>query len=203
MSQMISSGSAAATCSTKSHVFSGKFSSRRSRMIFAFSTTRPFDAGDFFGGEALRHDRTEPEVFRVVHADHRAEELVHLLGQVTDVRTLSRAEELRVAADVPDVVMTCQRVVAGSLRKRGCFDQPFREEAQPRCVAQLREGCFSDLAWARPELHVGEVDVVQLDVVGRDAGTVRRHVVHCRYLRRSRAEFTFFVDAEPYSRAAD
>ncbi len=37
------------------------------------------DGGDLPWGEALRDDRAEPEVLRIVHVDHRAEELVHLL----------------------------------------------------------------------------------------------------------------------------
>ena len=139
MSQMISSGSAAATCSTKSHVLSGNCSWSRSMMTLALSTTRPSTRCDLFRREALRDDRAESEVLRIVHVDHRAEELVHLLWKVADVRPLSGAEERRVAADVPDVLVAGKGVVARPGRKRGFLDLSLGEVAAgPGCRAISR-----------------------------------------------------------------
>ena len=78
-----------------------------------YSSTRAIS----LGVKPLDTMRAQPEVRRVVHVDHRAEELGDLLRQVADVRALAAAEQLRVAADVPDVVVVGERPVAGALRE--------------------------------------------------------------------------------------
>ena len=94
-----------------------------------------FDAGDLLGGEAARDDVAQAEVLRVVHVDHRTEELVHLDRKVTDVGALAAAEQLRVAADVPDVVVTRHGAIAGAGRERSVLDHPFLEELERRFVS--------------------------------------------------------------------
>ena len=63
------------------------------------------DLGDLLRREPLGDDGAQAEVPWVVHGDHRAEELVHLLRDVADVDALAAAEHLRVAAGRPDVLV--------------------------------------------------------------------------------------------------
>ena len=91
ISQMISSGSGAAIASTKSHSPSGCARACGRRRRRPSSLTYCLDPGDLLRREALGDDRPQPVVLRVVHVDHRAEELVELDGQVADVRALARS----------------------------------------------------------------------------------------------------------------
>ena len=66
--------------------------------------------------EGRRHDPPQTSMARVVHVDHGAEELVHLLGQVDHGGcALARLEDLRVSARLSHVSMLGQGVEAVSL----------------------------------------------------------------------------------------
>ena len=58
-------------------------------------------------------------MLRVVHADHGAEEFIQLNGEVGNVGTLATAEQLGVAAHVPNIVMLGERPVARPNREVG------------------------------------------------------------------------------------
>ena len=100
MSQMILSGSAAAISVTKSQ---SPLSMTASTIALRRARDVRLDAVDHARREAARHDPPQPRVARVVHVDHRAEELVEGGRHVADVRALAGAEELRLAADLEDV----------------------------------------------------------------------------------------------------
>ena len=144
--------------------------------LVGLGANRVLDGSDLPGREALRHDRPQPEMTRIVHVDHRAEELVHLLGLVTDVGAHARTEQLSVAADVPDVVVAGQCPVTVAHRERQVGDLPLVEMHQPRGVAQRLEGSFPKRAGRRPEVRVGEVEVVEADLFRRHGG---RHGIDC------------------------
>ena len=163
MSQTISSGSGAAMCSTKSHWPSGNLSSTRSTSRSAFSWTYCSTRADLLRREALRHDRAQTEVLRIVHVDHRAEELVHLLREIADVRALPGAEQRGVAAHGPDVLVAGERVVTGARREREALDHTLVVELQAGRVAERLEGAFAERSVGGPELEVGQVEVVERD----------------------------------------
>ena len=58
-------------------------------------------------------------MLRVVHADHGAEEFIQLNCQVGDVGALATAEQLRVTADMPNVVVLGECPVARPNREVG------------------------------------------------------------------------------------
>ncbi len=118
---------------------------------------RRLEFGDVTGGEALRDDRSEPEVLRIVHVDHRPVELVELLWEVDDVRALARAEELGVATGLPDVVVSGDRVVAGSGREGGSLEESLGVLGKARCRAELGEARLALVARGCPELHRRDV----------------------------------------------
>ena len=124
------------------------------------------DRGDLLRGEALRHDRAEPEVLRIVHVDHRAEELVHLLRQVADVRPPwpeQKSFGLR---------LTCQM---SSWRVDGPVPRAGREWEvgdlalvvvdEPRGVTQRLERTLAVRTGGQPEFGIGQVEVVETDLV--------------------------------------
>ena len=53
----------------------------------------------------------------VIHVDHRAKKLVEFLREIDDVRTLAAAKKLRVAAHMPDVVVTSEGAITAAGRK--------------------------------------------------------------------------------------
>ena len=55
----------------------------------------------------------------VVHADHGAEEFVEFNGEVGNVRALATAEQLWVAAYMPNIVVFGERPVARPNREVG------------------------------------------------------------------------------------
>jgi F420-dependent oxidoreductase-like protein len=100
------------------------------------------------GREAPRDDAAQPRVARVVHVDHRAEELVERLGHVADVGALAGAEELRVAAHVQDVGVLGERPVARAAGQD--HDVRLLVEGDRPLAAERREGALAllDEAWA-------------------------------------------------------
>ena len=58
-------------------------------------------------------------MLRVVHADHGAKEFVQLNREVGNVGTLAAAEQLGVAAHMPNVVVLGERPVARPNREVG------------------------------------------------------------------------------------
>ena len=66
--------------------------------------------------ERLRHDAAQPGVARVVHVDHRAEELGEERRHVEDAGALARAEEVGVAAGLDHVAVAGDRPEAGAAR---------------------------------------------------------------------------------------
>ncbi len=118
------------------------------------------DASDFLWREALGDDGAQADVLRVVHRDHRAEELVQLDGEIGDVGATTGAEQVGVAAHVPDVVVLGQRPIA---RADGeVLEWDLREELDRGFAAQGRERGLANLAGGLPELGIGDVDGVQV-----------------------------------------
>ena len=183
MSQMISSGSAAATFSNEVARLVREIGEQAIDHLVGLGADGVLDGGDLLRGEPLRHDRAQSEVARIVHVDHRAEELVHLLGLVADVGTLARAEEMRVAAHVPDVVVTGERPVAGTDREREVGDLALGEVDEAGCVAQRLERALAVRSRCCPEVGVGEVEVVEGDLV---VGSAARHGGDCTRARAPR-----------------
>ena len=99
------------------------------------------DLGDLLRGEALGDDRSQPEVLGVVHRDHRAEELVELLGEVADLEPPAGAEQLGMAAGVPDVVVSGHGVVPGAGRKRRVLEHALGVERETGSGTQGLERC--------------------------------------------------------------
>ena len=118
------------------------------------------------GREAGRHELAQSSVSRIVHVDHRAEELVELGWEVGDVGAGPRLEEVGLTACRHDVGVFGERVVAGP--RREVFGLCLGEEANRVFAAQGLERGLSDRHRLGPEsLDVGQVDLAQLH--GRDA----------------------------------
>ena len=83
------------------------------------------------GREAARHDPAHARVLRVVHVDHRPEELEEVRRHVADVRAAPRAEELRVLARLEHVGVPGERVVAGARRDASPAPAPRRTGSGP------------------------------------------------------------------------
>ena len=113
---------------------------------------------DLLGGEALGDDAAQAEVPWVVHADHRAEELGDLDGHVADVDATTAGEQLRVAADVPHVLVVDDRPVAGAARELGVGEVELFPPADRLLLAQRAERTLAVLARGDPELGIGEVE---------------------------------------------
>ncbi len=120
------------------------------------------DLGDLPRREPLGDDAAQAEVARVVHGDHRADELVHLLGNVADVDAAAADEHLRVAAGGPHVVVAGDGPVAGALRQRAALVQPLVEEDEFVSVPQCPERGMPVVARRDPELRVAEIECAQV-----------------------------------------
>ena len=162
MSQMISSGSRAATSTTKSHP---PWSATRSMTSLATKLDAVLDRLDHARVERRRHDAAQAGVARVVHVDHGAEEVEHLLGHVDDGGGApARLEDLGVPARLGDVGVARQRVVArcplGIDVGQRLGDLGLVEERHRALAPQRLEGALPLVPGPGPELHVGEVDLV-------------------------------------------
>ena len=188
MSQMISRGSAAATCSTKSHCLSGNCSSSRSTTSAALTRTfcstwptsfgvNPFDTIErrrkCFGSSMLIIDPKNSFIS---------------WGRSPMFEPWRRAEHGGVAAHLPDVLVTGERVVAGPTRERRIGDQRLLVVDEAGRVAQLLERAVAVVARGGPELHVGEVEVGERHIgeghvaETRDPRAIRAHqsvIGHC------------------------
>ena len=110
------------------------------------------------GGEAAGHDAAQAGVARIVHVDHRPEELAERLGQVPDVRPLARAERLRALGGLEDVGVAAQGVVAPPLRDAGVL--PLLMERDRPLGPQGGERALPFGPGPRPEDRIGQVDLV-------------------------------------------
>src|SRR5262245_33311903 len=120
-----------------------------------------FGPGERAGREAARHDAAQPPVLRVVHVDHRAEELVERLGQITDLAALARAEDLGGAARLEDVGVTRDRPVARSARERDLRRRlELLVEGDGLLATERGEGGGAHLGRLHPEIEAREIDVV-------------------------------------------
>ena len=137
------------------------------------------DLRDLLRREPLCHDVAETEVARVVHCDHRADELVHLLGDVADVDAAATDEDLRVAAGGPHVLVPSDGPVAGPLRQRASLELPLVEVDEFVGVTQRVERGVPMVAWCEPELRVGQVEGAEGDICGH-LGSVPMTVLHRR-----------------------
>ena len=116
MSQMICSGSGAAISLDEVALAVGDCSIRRSTIAVALVAHVVLDAGRPASGvKPLATIDAQPECLRVVHVDHRAEELAISCGMSPMFAALARAEQLRVAARCPDVLVAGERPVARAL----------------------------------------------------------------------------------------
>ena len=120
--------------------------------------------------EAAVHDEPQLGVARRVHVDHRAEQLVHLGGEVGHVGALSRDEEVGVAAGEHHVVVLDQRPVAGTGRHH--LEARLGVERHGPFTAQLGEHRLPTQLGVRPRLEVAEVDVLCSD------GVLGQHQCH-------------------------
>ena len=120
ISQMISSGSAAAMSLTKSHSPRGatRVDDRRAPARAPSSSTR----ADHARREALVDQQAQLGVARRVHVDHRAEELEQLDRQVADVGAAAGDEQLGRAAHRPHVLPARHRPEPGALRQAGVLE---------------------------------------------------------------------------------
>ena len=115
MSQMIPSGSGAAIFATKSHSPWSITASTSSRARRSTSCCRRASARGVKPRDTMLRSRAwRGSSMR----DHRAEELVHLHGQVGDVHALAGAEEVGAAARRHHVRVPRHRPVAGAARQR-------------------------------------------------------------------------------------
>ncbi len=87
----------------------------------------------------------------VVHADHRAKELVKFNGEVGNVGALATAEQLRISADMPNIVVLGKRPIAGALREVGKWN--FWEELHRGFAAQGGEYRLAVLAGTPPKFR--------------------------------------------------
>jgi len=127
------------------------------------------DPVDHAGREAARHDAAQSRVARVVHVDHRAEELVEGGRHVADVRALTGAEEFGLARHFEDVGVLGHRPEARAARQDhdlGLLVPRDRALAPQRC-----EGAFALLEGPRPEGLVCEPDLVDRDDLAGLHGT--------------------------------
>ena len=113
------------------------------------------------GREPGRHEFAQSSVSRIVHIDHRAEELVELGRQVGHVGALARLEEVGVSARLDDVGVSGERVVAGAGRQE--FGVVLGEVPDRVLAAQRLERRIANRDGFRPEtFDVREVDVFEL-----------------------------------------
>ena len=88
----------------------------------------------------------------VVHADHGSEEFVQLNREVGNVGAFAAAEQLGVAAHMPNIVVLGERPVARPDREVGKGD--FGEEFDGGFAAQGGKYRFSVLARTLPKFRV-------------------------------------------------
>ena len=161
IAQMIFSGSRAETCWTKSH---GPVSSSSSTICAAVTLHVLLEPLDHLRGERPGHDPAQPGVPRVVHADHRAEVLVVLGGQVDDARRAAgRGEQLGMPAGLGHVRVPDERVVPAALGRRE-RDLRLGEPGRPGSARSLANAACRCVGRPRPELVRGQVDVQQVRV---------------------------------------
>ena len=154
MSQMIFSGSVAATSATKSHgpVDEQVVDDRSGRAADVVLELR-----DHAGGERAGDDPPQPGVPGIVHVDHRPEVLVELDRQVRDAgRALGGGEDRGVLARLDHVRVLHQGVVTPS--RVGERALGLGEERRPRLGPQLREGGRPVAQRQAPELRGRQVD---------------------------------------------
>ena len=136
MSQITCNGSGPASSATISPLPSGC-----SAIIVFDQAPRPVAHRDLGAGHDLRGERpaddvAQTQVARVVHDDHRPEVLGQLGVRVVDGDARARAEDVRMAAGVPDVVVPGYRPVAGSSLDPGRLQRGWNEiGASRRSVA--------------------------------------------------------------------
>ena len=178
MSQMICSGRAAATSSTK---FTSPLSLMRSTISVRAVAHRLLDLGDLPRGESAVDDHAQLRVLRRVHVDHRAEELGDLLRDVADVRAAAaRCEQVRMPAHRHHVFVIGDgpplELVGREQPLRLGFGQHLRDRrargrrrAGPRCLETGRSArSLANTASRRgPDPHLG---VAQVDLVDREVG---------------------------------
>ncbi len=118
-----------------------------------------------FGRERTVDYCAEPQVTRVVKADHRACELRDLRRHLVERRACrKRAEDLGMATGMVDVVESGERPVAGARRET----REIRnfEEGDRRLASQRRERSIAQVVIALPELERPEVDIAKRYVGG-------------------------------------
>ena len=98
-------------------------------------THRGLGAGDDLRGERPADDVAQPQVPRVVHDDHRPEVLRQLRVRVVDGDARARAEDVRMTAGVPDVVVPGHRPVARSLLRPLASPAAGETRSAPRAAA--------------------------------------------------------------------
>ncbi len=87
---------------------------------------------------------------------------------------------------VPDVLVASRAPSTRSGRERGASITRSSKCTQPGRVAQRGEGTFTHVAWAAPELHVRQVDLVERNIGKRGCAG---HGSDCRDIRRRTTEF--------------
>ena len=139
MSQMISSGSAAATCSTKSHVLSGKSSCSRSMMTLPSRPRAPSTRATSLGVKPFDTIDRSRKCFGSSMLIIEPKNSFISWGRSPMFEPLPEQNTFGVAADVPDVVVAGERAVAGSGRERRLLDDPLRRSAgAPVCRGACR-----------------------------------------------------------------
>ena len=91
-------------------------------------------------------------MLRIVHADHGAKEFVQLNREVGNIGALATAEQLRVAAYMPNIVVLGERPVARPNREVGKWN--FGEELHRGFAAQGGKYRLSVLAGTLPKFRV-------------------------------------------------
>ena len=115
--------------------------------------------------EGGRHDAAQACVARVVHVDHRPEEVEHLHRQVGNGGGAPAGnEDLGVPARLRDIGMARHGPVARALRhdeRELLGDVGLLEEGHGPLAPQRQERALALLPRPGPELHVGQVDGIE------------------------------------------
>ena len=152
MSQMTCSGSKPEASATKSASPSRWLAIMLVTIVPCPVSHAVLDAGHHLRRERSVDDCAEPQVTRVVQADHRACELRDLRRHLVEGRACrNRAEDLGVATGMVDVVEPGERPVAGA---RGeTRELRYFEEGDRRLASQRRERSVAQVVVALPELE--------------------------------------------------